>query len=70
MTSYSTATEILAAAVRARKVSSAVLARDLGIPHAPLHNFAHCNGTLPPQVVCTENPIRVYRMIESARLAR
>jgi hypothetical protein len=23
-----------------------------------------------PAVVCTENPIRVYRMIESAKLAR
>ena len=52
MTLGSSATDVLREAVRSRKMSSSLWARNLGISGEALHNFSHGNGALPDDVKC------------------
>jgi hypothetical protein len=49
MVDYKTGSDLLRAAVRARKCGTAVLAREIEVAGESLHQFAHGTGTLPPQ---------------------
>jgi hypothetical protein len=42
----------------------------LAIRHLVPAIYEFCQFVVASGLVCTENPIRVYRMIESAKLAR